>query len=155
MTDKTCGILKKYGWHPGRKVAIDVLVNKLEERGFEVFEAAKRFIEEYGMLDIDLPINPKIPESDIVKYGFKRTKYHTTDIEKVITGFISRDTVKQVENIVDEKIVIVGELYDGNALLLISESGKMFTEHGFFGNNSDEFWDKLTNNEINTLWEVW
>ncbi|MDE5742618.1 MAG: SUKH-3 domain-containing protein [Oscillospiraceae bacterium] len=44
--------LKKAGWYDGRKIDITEQVKFLENLGYEVFDAAKKFMEEYGELDI-------------------------------------------------------------------------------------------------------
>lgn len=157
MKENTIMILRKAGWYPNRKIEITDLIKHYEEKGFEMFPAAKRFVEEYGMLDIYLPIDPKIPEEDIKRYGFNRFTFHTTNIsDAIIKGFLSsRDYVREYEEYIEEKLVIVGKLIDNNAILMISESGKLFTEYGFFGNNADEFWDRLIGGDTVINWEAW
>ncbi|EJS11482.1 hypothetical protein IKS_05370 [Bacillus cereus VDM062] len=44
ISNKKIEELKKAGWYEGRKIDISENVKFLEERGFEVFESAKKFI---------------------------------------------------------------------------------------------------------------
>ncbi|AAK81620.1 hypothetical protein BJV85_000201 [Clostridium acetobutylicum] len=155
MKEKTIEILKKSGWHPNRKIDITDLVVYYEKRGFEIFPEAKKFLEEFGMIDVYCPINPRIPEEDIKKYHFNRYDLYTTNMIKSLNGMLSRDCISEYEEeYVEEKLVVVGSL-NGNQYLMISESGKMFTEHGFFGNNAEEFWDRILNYDIVTNWMQW
>lgn len=156
MKETTIEILKEAGWHPNRKIDITELVILYEKKGFEMFLAAKKFLEEYGMLDVYSPINPKIPEEDIIKYNFRRYDFNTTNMTNFLNGMLERDYVTEYEeDYVEEKLVIVGSLSNRHQYLMISESGKLFTEYGFFGNNAEEFWDRILNYDIVTNWMQW
>lgn len=158
MEEKTVEVLKKAGWYPNRKIDISKLLVCYKKKGFDVFPAAIKFIEEFGMLEIRSPISSKISDKDILRYGFDRFENHTTDLTKyIINGLTSRSYVEEYEEYVEEKLVIVGKLVDGHATLMISESGRFFTEYGFFGKSIEEFWDRLIcqgHGHI-TNWEVW
>ena len=109
-----------------------------------MFPAILKFIEEYGMPEIRAPISSKIPEADIIRYGFDRFVNHTTNMTKyIINGLTSKNYVEEYEEYVDEKLVTLSKLVDGYAILMISESGRLFTEYGFLGNTVEEFWDLL------------
>ncbi|WP_283688853.1 SUKH-3 domain-containing protein [Clostridium perfringens] len=53
MEKKTFEILKKVGWYEGRKIDIEEIVKFLESKGYYVHKKAKKFIEEFGMLNIE------------------------------------------------------------------------------------------------------
>ena len=147
--------MRRAGWYPNRKIDVTELIKLYEKKGFEIFPAAKKFLEEYGMLDVYCPINPKIPEEDIIKYNFNRYYLYTTNKVKGLNGLLSRDyVIEYEEEYVEEKLVVVGSLA-GHQYLMISESGKLFTEYGFFGNNAEEFWDRILNYGIVTEWSQW
>ncbi|PEA81595.1 hypothetical protein COL60_24935, partial [Bacillus pseudomycoides] len=76
ISNKTIEELKKAGWYEGRKIDISENVKFLEERGFEVFESAKKFMEEFG----ELRINVETIRPD----GSKTISEHTTCIKEVI-----------------------------------------------------------------------
>ncbi|WP_180230678.1 SUKH-3 domain-containing protein, partial [Bacillus pseudomycoides] len=76
ISNKTIEGLKKAGWYEGRKIDISENVKFLEERGFEVFESAKKIMEEFG----ELRINVETIRPD----GSKKISKHTTCIKEVI-----------------------------------------------------------------------
>ncbi len=155
MKETTVEILKKAGWYPNRKIDITELIELYEKRGFEIFPAAKKFLEKYGLLDVYCPINPKYPEEDIIKYHFSRYYLYTTNMISGLNGMLSRDYISEYEEeYVEEKLVVVGSL-NKHQDLMISESGKLFTEYGFYGNNAEEFWDRILNHSIVTQWTQW
>jgi hypothetical protein len=50
----TIEVLRNAGWHEKRKINIESIVRLLESRGFEVYPAVRDFLEEFGMLEINL-----------------------------------------------------------------------------------------------------
>lgn len=155
MKQTTIRILKESGWYPKRKIDIKDLTKLYEKKEFEIFPKAKKFLEEYGMLNVYSNINPKIPESDIVKYKFSRNTLNTTNMIPALESMLSRDYVREYEEeYVEEKLVVVGSL-GGHESLMISESGRLFTENGFVGNNAEEFWDRILNYGVVTSWLEW
>lgn len=121
--------------------------------------AAKKFIKEYGMLEIYLPnVRPGGSEEYIENHNLSKFTLHTTNmVNSFVNGLMSRDYVDEYEEYVEEKLVIVGKLADAHQYLMISESEKLFTEYGFFGSNAEEFWDRLINDGagIFTSWVHW
>ncbi|HEX9060100.1 MAG TPA: SUKH-3 domain-containing protein [Clostridia bacterium] len=157
MKESTIKLLKEAGWYPNRKIDITELVVDYEKNGFEMFHAAKSFIEEYGGLDINLSKKrPGVSEDYIEKFELKKFTLHTTNMTEYIIKGLTRDYVNEYEEeYIEEKLVAVGILADGHATLMISESGKMFTEYGFYGNSPEEFWDRLLNYDLATGWVEW
>lgn len=156
MKETTIEILKEAGWYPNRKIDISILIESYEKRGFEMFSSAKDFLEEYGMLDVYTPVDPKHIDKELVQYGYGKFKLNSTRVDNyIVRGSISREYVAEYEEeYVEEKLVVVGSLA-GHQYLMISESGKLFTEYGFFGNNAEEFWDRILNYGIVTEWSQW
>jgi len=77
-----------------------------------MFSEAKKILEEYGMLDIYSPINPKLINKNLIKYGYDGFKLNTTKVDQyIITGSLSRDYVSEYEeDYVEEKLVMIGAL---------------------------------------------
>lgn len=157
MQEKTIEVLIKAGWYPNRKIDISELLIHYERKGFDMFPAAKKFIEEYGMLNIYIEKSrPGVSDEYVERYKLEKFTLHTTDMTKfIITGLASRSNVEKYEQYIEEKLVLVGSLTDHHQDLMISESGRMFTEFGFWGNSAEEFWDRLIDGVGCTNWEAW
>lgn len=78
MSDKTIQILKEAGWYENRNIDIENLVRFLSERGFEVFPSVKKFLKEFGMLNIKVPTNAT--DEYIERHNFRKYDGHKTDI---------------------------------------------------------------------------
>ena len=75
LIEKAKQQLGKAGWYEGRKIDISEQVEFLEGLGYEVFDAAKKFMEEYGELDI---------YDKYMFYGSLSTQHHTTCIRNIL-----------------------------------------------------------------------
>ena len=132
MKESTIEILKKAGWYPNRKIDVIELIELYEKKGFEIFPKAKAFLEEYGMLNVYLPrrIRPGVSDEYDEAHKFK---LYTTNMTSYLNGQLSRETISEYEeDYVEEKLVVVGSL-EGEQYLMISESGMLFADYGFFG----------------------
>lgn len=143
MEKNTIEILKEAGWYEGRKIDIEEIVKFLESRGFNVHEKAKRFIEEFGMLDIKSPTWATLEE--LKNSIFTTYDKHTTDIYYLLGETIDSEYSEQYEDDTEEKLVIVGLACNENIYLMISESGKVYCDTGKLGDNVEEAWDTLLN----------
>lgn len=141
MEKKTVEILKEAGWYEGRKIDIKEIIKFLESKGCYVHEKAKKFIEEFGMLNIEAPT--QFSEEIIKKYDFPKYDKHTTDIYDLLGGAIDAEYSEQYEDDTEEKLVIVGALDDNNLYIMISESGKVYCDTGKLGDNFEEAWDTM------------
>ena len=141
MEKKTVEILKEGGWYEGRKIDIEEIVKFLESKGCYIHEKAKKFIEEFGMLNIEAPT--QFSEEIIKKYDFPKYEKHTTDIYRVFRGAFDSEYPEQFEDYTEEKLVVVGEICDENLNLMIAESGKLYCETGKLGDDFDEAWDVI------------
>ncbi len=126
--------LIRAGWYEGRKIDITEQVEYLESHGYEVFDAAKKFMEVYGELDI---IDPYIAS------GRVREEHHSTCIKDLIyINNYKNENDYRIEKLSGEKVVpairIEDELY-----LYISESGKFYEYRGLYRESSDELWDSM------------
>ena len=136
ISKKTIEVLKDAGWYEGRKIDIAENVKFLEERGFEVLESAKKFMEEFGEL--------KIKVEDIGEDGKKYFSEHTTCIKEVVGIENSANfDLKKYEDQENEKVMLIGALYDCDRFLYISESGRIFDSVEWAGYDALEAWDNI------------
>lgn len=132
ISSKTIEVMKKAGWYEGRKIDISENIRFLEERGFEVLESGKRFMEEFGELKIDV--------EKARRDGANAISRHNTCIKEVIGVLDSFNF--GLEDYIDEKCMPIGALYDFGVDLYISESGRIFDSMGW---NGDTVWQAFNN----------
>ena len=142
ISNKTIEELKKAGWYEGRKIDISETVKFLEERGFEVFESAKKFMEEFGELQINV--------EKIWSDGSKQISEHTTCIKEVIG--VLNSSFFGLEDYIDEKVIPIGSLYNFEINLYISESGRMFKSIGWVGDNVLEALENVILEKETVIW---
>ena len=142
ISNKTIEELKKAGWYEGRKIDISENVKFLEERGFEVFESAKKFMEEFGELRINI--------EKIWSDGLDISE-HTTCIKEVI-GVLDSSCFG-LEDYIDDKVIPIGSLYDFGLNLYISESGRIFKSTGWAGENALEALDNIFREKGTLIWD--
>ncbi|MEN1939254.1 SUKH-3 domain-containing protein [Paenibacillus sp. 102] len=142
ISNKTIEELKKAGWYEGRKIDISENVKFLEERGFEVFESAKKFMEEFGELRINVE---KIWPDGLV------ISKHTTCIKEVI-GVLDSSCFG-LENFIDDKVIPIGSLYNFEIDLYISESGRIFKSIGWVGDNVLEALENVILEKETVIWD--
>ncbi|EPY2284226.1 SUKH-3 domain-containing protein [Clostridium sporogenes] len=130
-TEKTIEELKKAGWYEGRKIDITEQIKCFEGNGYEMFDAAYDFLEQYGNFKFILQyeFRGKIKE-DIHSTCYKEMQY-----------YYERNTNYYKK--VGEKIIPVCKLYSGEYIVCISESGKFFVSEGMWAENIDDFWNGL------------
>ncbi|WP_329767620.1 SUKH-3 domain-containing protein [Bacillus nitratireducens] len=142
ISNKTIEELKKAGWYEGRKIDISENVKFLEERGFEIFESAKKFMEEFGELRINVE---KIWPDGLV------ISKHTTCIKEVI-GVLDSSCFG-LEKFIDDKVIPIGSLYNFEIDLYISESGRIFESTGWAGENALEALDNIFREKGTVIWD--
>lgn len=81
-SQETIDILLVAGWHPGRKIDTKQIEEYLISSGYEVFTSVKAFLEEFGMLELNVQ-NKRAIMSGI---GSNDSKHHTNP-EKAIKGY--------------------------------------------------------------------
>ena len=122
--------LTSAGWYEGRKINITENVRYLEELGYSVFDSAKKFMEEYGELDITdkyIGHNEKI-----------FSEHHTTCLKDLFYNNKKFDLDVLVGEMTIPVLLECDEVY-----IYISESGKFYRDAGLLYENSDELWDSL------------
>lgn len=141
VSKKTIEVLKNAGWYEGRKIDITENIEFLKEKGFEILESGKRFMEEFGELNINV---------EEVLHGTTYISKHTTCIKRVV-GILdsSRFGLKKY---VKEKVMLIGALGGFEINLYISESGRIFMSVGWAGDSIWEAWDNIINEKGMIPW---
>lgn len=130
--------LRKAGWYPGRKVDISDQIECWESHGYETFDAAVKFMEEYGKLHIN------------DKYIFTlmnslHEDYRTTFVTEILEFYDEYDERDKFEfnlfGIAKEKILPVIK-FDGGACEFTGESGVFYCDAGITAENSEVFWNE-------------
>lgn len=134
MSEITLQTLKKSGWFEGRVINISSIESNLQKLGYEVFEPVKQFLKEFGMLRIIDSLE------------------QTHDTTKVFTDYFRHSKFQAEEGYSGERLVPVGSLSDGELLLFVSESGKVYCSTGKLGNTAWEAWEALINNKGFKSW---
>lgn len=124
--------LEKAGWYEGRKIDITEQVKFLENLGYEVFDAAKKFMEEYGELDIN---------DKSMFMGKVHIDHHTTCIKDLFVHIPNREIEKyDIDEKVGQKTVPV-VIFSEQVYVYISEAGNFYNNRGLKACNSDELWN--------------
>ena len=100
--------LEESGWYEGRKINIKSYVEILENCGFEVFDSAKQFIEEFG--DLDIKVESKVSSTSIVIFNT-----YVKRILEVFNEYNDKDIIRNkyfdLSKNTDEKIVPIDIVY--------------------------------------------
>jgi hypothetical protein len=130
-SETTKKFLLQAGWFPERKIDISSYEQLLYSKGYELNDIVKEFLSEFGELKISFPnhVNSSMTD-DIV--------FHT--IEAIIGIF--HEKVEIYQERVGEKLVTIGEAYNGNMVVLMSLSGKFYGAYDdlvvYYGENRYE-----------------
>lgn len=149
ISKKTFDELEKAGWYKDRKIDITENIKFLEEKGFEVFESAIKFMEEFG--ELHLEIEKVWPDGSI-----EVTKHNTCIKEIVGVSDSSRfgldEYMDHDDKFIEEKVMPIGILSD-EVTLYISESGKFYKSFGWIGDNTWEALDNVICQKRGRLWK--
>lgn len=132
LEEKVKKILTKAGWIENRKIDITNQVKILESKGYKVFEAARKFMEEFGELHIIARY--------IDSFGEEDYEEHSTCYEDM--NYYYEHNAYYDEK-VGERTIPVCELYRGEYIVHISESGKFFISEGIRAEDTDSLWNGL------------
>lgn len=135
LEERTIKILKRAGWNEGRKIDITNQVKMLENYGYDVFEAARKFMEEFGELDIIAKYIDHIEGEEEECYDEHLTSFG--DLE------YSYKRGSNYDDKVGEQTIPICYLYNGEYTVYISESGKFFIDQGVWAKDSEGFWNGL------------
>ncbi|AQR94249.1 SUKH-3 domain-containing protein [Clostridium saccharoperbutylacetonicum] len=132
LFEETKKILEEAGWYEGRKIDISEHIKFLEDMGYEVFDALKKWLEEFGDLKIVLEDEPFDDDDD------DYTVEYSTCIREIIQRY--KENINQDEE-AEEKTIPVAEIANNGILAYIAESGKFYTYEGLLNSNTDNFWN--------------
>lgn len=136
--------LKKAGWYPGRKIDIIEQMRYLEKLGYEVFDAAVKFLEEFSDLDI-------VDKSTHIIDGEKIIL--TREIKTCVEKFYShRKITCNLNEEVGEMTIPIIE-YDGEVIMFISESGSIFRDVGMIAQTTEQFWNEVYGGDFGIILE--
>ena len=130
--------LKRAGWYPGRIVDISDQIEFWESLGYETFDAAVRFMEEFGKLHIiEKFVSAHDHELCIRK--------HTTYVTEILEFYNEFDAQEKIEfnqmGMCKERILPVIK-FDEENNIFIGESGAFYCDHGLIAENSDVLWNE-------------
>lgn len=126
--------LMKAGWYEGRKIDISDFIKRAEEKGYNVFPAAKQFFEEFGGLNIVDKIVDDEGDIDINKSMVMLNAKLTTIFDHWA-----------IEKILNLKAICVLALDHFEIPIYIAEDGKFYTlwyGGGLVANDSDQLWNE-------------
>ncbi|GAA0076994.1 SUKH-3 domain-containing protein [Clostridium sp. CTA-5] len=132
LEEKVKKVLIRAGWIENKKIDITNQVKILESNGYEVFEAARKFMKRFG----ELHIRAKY----IDFFGKEDYDEHSTCYEDMKYYYEHNANYNEK---VGEQTIPVCELYQGEYIICISESGKFFVSEGMWAENSYNFWNGL------------
>lgn len=134
MDKKIKEILSENGWYEGRKIDATRWYSFYESGGVKVFDAFKKFFEEFGLLKIEY----------LTRFDTKNealiipTIYIPISLDNLV--FEDEDETLEYQNIVGEKLLMLGIFDFGNRILYISKSGKFYDQYGFIAENTSDLW---------------
>lgn len=107
--------LIRSGWHSGRKINKEKIVDTIIHNNFPVLENVVGFLEEFGNLKIHFHNKRNNIEKDDIDFNFSRAM----NIEVV-------DRVQTYEESVKKKMCIIGTVYRDNMILLMANDLSMY-----------------------------
>ncbi len=128
ISNKVIAALEKSGWDSSRNIDITIYEEAFKSEGYKPSELILEFLKQFGGMEIIVPAF-RMP-NDIDKIHF--------DPIRAING-IYRGNVIDYEERVGEPMVVVGETYNEQLVLLMSESGNFYAAF-------DDFLVKLGDN---------
>ena len=142
LTDIAKQQLRKAGWYEGRKIDLSKYEEAYAEVGCKLFPAARKFLEEYG----DLDIQDKYISTATYENGDHFIVINRSLIDVAYCCY-PRDLEleKMVDELFHQKILRVGAIDHGNIDIYISEDGRFFVNwyfDGLWAENSDQLWNE-------------
>lgn len=135
--------LRKAGWYPGRKVDISDQIIFWENHGYQTFDTAVKFMEEFGKLHI----------TD--KYIFTVTnsiheRNHTTYVTEILEDYNDYTEEDKSEfnlfGCAREKTLPVIKFEDSDPIyIFISEFGNFYCGSGLWADTVDVLWNEWYN----------
>lgn len=134
--------LERAGWYEERMIDTSVIEEHLINMGYTVFLDAKKFIKEFGMLELIIN-NDESDEDTIV---------HNINPIEAIGDYRKNGCFKELDKYAGEQLLPVGTLDNRYLVMFISETGKFFCDTGKLGNNVWEAWEAIINENGFKAW---
>ncbi|MGL5069254.1 MAG: SUKH-3 domain-containing protein [Sarcina sp.] len=126
MNEESKEILKKAGWYEGRKIDLTKIKSMYAKYQKTVFSKAEELLEEFGCLEI---------KAIRTSAGL--------NIEKMLENDYFDGMAEELEIVLNEKVLMIGECFNGYESLYISEVGNIYTDYGLIGDNPYDFWNHI------------
>ena len=154
LTDIAKQQLRKAGWYEGRKIDLSKYEEAYAEVGCKLFPAARKFLEEYG----DLDIQDKYISTATYENGDHFIVINRSLIDVAYCCYPRNlELEKMVDELFHQKILRVGAIDHGNIDIYISEDGRFFVNwyfDGLWAENSDQLWNEYYGEEYGRAsWE--
>ncbi len=107
--------LKNAGWFSKRKFNISKYIEFLAADGYELNNTIKAFLEEFGGLRIFFSDSNNINHTDNILF----------DAKYAAEG-IFPENIKLYEKRVNDKLVVIGYVYDEHMVVVMSHKGKIY-----------------------------
>ena len=141
--------LRKAGWYEGRKICLLEYEKGYKEAGCEFLPSARKFLEEFG----DLDIQDKYIDPFAYKDGVDSISINESMIDVPHCCFKpNQEIIKKV----GQKIVPIGLYNHGNIYMYMSEDGKIYSDWYFIGlraENTEQFWNEYYGEDYG--WASW
>ena len=138
LNEEVKQILEESGWYKGRKINIKSHVEILENCGFE-----------FG--DLDIKAKSKVSSTSIVIFNT-----YVENILEVFNECNDKDTIMKkyfdLSKHIDEKVVPIGTLSNGEMIIFITERGKLVTETAIKGDNVVEGLNAIVSRKAGKAW---
>ncbi|UXI65977.1 SUKH-3 domain-containing protein [Tahibacter amnicola] len=123
--------LKDMGWCEERIVDPTPFFSAMRDEGYPYFPTSSHFLSKFGGMVGKMP-----------SYRDSTVKQSVHFNPTLAMEHIYREKVIAYEHRVSEELVVVGELYDGHMVLMLSRTGKLFGAYDdflcLFGNSIEE-----------------
>lgn len=133
ISNKVMEVLENSGWDSSRNIDTLIYEKALKSEGYKIYEPVLKFLKQFGGMEIIIPAFRRPDAIDKVYI----------DPIRAING-IYRGNVIEYEERVGESMAVIGETYNEQLVLLISESGKFYVAF-------DDFLAKLGDNVYEAL----
>ncbi|MGW8380860.1 SUKH-3 domain-containing protein [Streptomyces sp. ODS28] len=111
---ETEGVLRRAGWYPGRSVSTHEWETALQQSGFEINEAARRFLAEFGGIES----TERGPGQTMARVGFK--------LDPTVAQWDREDIFDFLNEEAGTDLYPVGEVDRGNDHLAVAANGAVY-----------------------------
>lgn len=139
-------LLKKSGWYQGRQVDISGFEQLCKEQGIELFDSAKKFLEEFMGIDNYVEFKYIHPCGNIGECSNDYTfNFRTSPNEKIY-----QQQYQKILDFIEEDCFYLGESgYYYPAAVVIGRSGKLYFKHDY--NNKVQVFNNLIDSMLREL----